>query len=99
MHLYRDEAMAEVSLGGETKKMCGCKGDTLRRDALKRARLRCVGEWVHAAVARTGGERSWSWAAENRSTTTIGPPHLGQRHRGWVVSAVEGSDWFFGGVA
>src|SRR3974390_2924930 len=29
--------MAEVSLGGDRKKMSGCNGDTLRRDALKRA--------------------------------------------------------------
>src|SRR5271169_5301341 len=29
--------MAEVSLGGDRKKMSGSNGDTLRRDALKRA--------------------------------------------------------------
>jgi hypothetical protein len=28
--------MAEVSSGGERKRMSGCNGDTLRRDALKR---------------------------------------------------------------
>ena len=28
--------MAEVSPGGERKRMSGCNGDTLRRDALKR---------------------------------------------------------------
>ena len=27
----------------------------------------------------------------NRSTTTIGPPQLGQRHSGWVVGELEGS--------
>jgi hypothetical protein len=42
--------------------------------------MRCVGEF-HAAVARSGGERSWSCAAVNRSTTAIGPPHLGQRQQ------------------
>ena len=34
----------------------------------------------------------------NRSTTAIGPPHLGQRHSGCGVGAVDVSDWF-GGVA
>src|ERR1700741_1779870 len=46
-----------------------------------------------------GGERSWIWAAVNRSTTTMGPPHLGQRHSGCAVGAVEVSDSLFGGVA
>jgi len=32
----------------------------------------------------------------NRSTTTIGPPHLGQRHSGCAVGEVES---FFGEVA
>src|ERR1017187_7631179 len=50
-------------------------------------------------MARSGGERSWSCAAVNRSTTAIGPPHLGQRHSGCAVGAVEVSDSFFGGVA
>ena len=36
-HLWEDESMAEVSLGGDRKKIFGCNGDTLRRDALKRA--------------------------------------------------------------
>src|SRR5260370_40996800 len=35
--LCKDESMAEVSLGGDRKKVSGCKGDTLRRDAPKRA--------------------------------------------------------------
>jgi hypothetical protein len=35
----------------------------------------------------------------NRSTTAIGPPHLGQRHSGCAVGAVDVSDSFFGGVA
>jgi len=41
-------------------------------------------EWeCHAATpASRGGERSWSWAAESLSRTTMGPPHLGQRQRG-----------------
>ena len=36
-HLCKGESMAEVSLGGERKKMSGGKRGTLRRDALKRA--------------------------------------------------------------
>jgi hypothetical protein len=31
----------------------------------------------------------------NRSTTAIGPPHLGQRHSGCTVGAVGASDSFF----
>jgi hypothetical protein len=36
-HLCEDESMAEVSLGGDRKKMSGGDGDTLRRDALQGA--------------------------------------------------------------
>jgi hypothetical protein len=35
--LCKDESMAEVSRGGDRKKMSGGNGDTLRRDARKRA--------------------------------------------------------------
>jgi len=35
----------------------------------------------------------------SRSTPAIGPAHLGQRHQGWVVGAIEGSDWACGGTA
>jgi hypothetical protein len=31
---------------------------------------------------RNGGERSWSWAAESFSMTTMGPPHWGQSQTG-----------------
>ena len=34
--LCKDESMAEVSRGGDRKKLSGGNGDTLRRDALKR---------------------------------------------------------------
>jgi hypothetical protein len=37
MELCKGESMAEVSLGEDEKKMGGCNGGTLRRDALKRA--------------------------------------------------------------
>jgi hypothetical protein len=36
-HLCKDESMAEVSLGGDRKKMSGGHENTLRQDALKRA--------------------------------------------------------------
>ena len=36
-HLCKDELMGDVSLDGDRKKVSGCSGDTLRRDALKRA--------------------------------------------------------------
>jgi hypothetical protein len=38
-------------------------------------------EAFHAAEVSNGGERSWISAAVSFSTTTIGPPHLGQRQR------------------
>ena len=40
----KDESMAEVSLGGERKKMSGGKGDTLR--ARRSAASRQCGVWV-----------------------------------------------------
>src|SRR5437879_12085498 len=47
----------------------------------------------HAAVTRTGGERSWIRAAVSLSMTTIGPPHLGQSQSGLgcVEAEVSGS--------
>ena len=36
-HLCEHESMAEVSLGGDRKKIFGSNGDALGRDALKRA--------------------------------------------------------------
>jgi len=41
--ISKDESMAEVSLGEDRKKMSGCNGDTLRRDALKRADIAMCG--------------------------------------------------------
>src|SRR6202030_3076719 len=60
-----------------------------------------LGLWAsdfHAAVTRSGGERSWSCAAVNRWTTAIGPPQLGQRHSGCAVGVIDVSDSCFGGV-
>jgi len=95
----KDESMAEVNLGRDRKKMFGWKGDTLRPEALKCAEGAVCGRVVHAAVVRSGVERSWSCAAVNRSTTTIAPPHLGQRHSDCAVGGVDVSDSLFGGVA
>jgi hypothetical protein len=36
-HLRKGESVTEVGLGGDSKRMFGCKEDILRRDALKRA--------------------------------------------------------------
>ena len=46
--------MAEVSRGGDRKKMSGCSGDTLRRDALKRAESAVCGRVISC---RRGQER------------------------------------------
>src|SRR5437870_6623477 len=46
----------------------------------KRAKNSSSIELFHAAVS-SGGDRSWISAAVSFSTTTIGPPHLGQRQR------------------
>ena len=35
--LCKDESMVEVDLGRDRKRMSGWKGDTLRRDAVKRS--------------------------------------------------------------
>ena len=45
-HLCKDESMAEVSLAGDRKKMSGGNGDTLRRDALKRAERAVCGRVI-----------------------------------------------------
>ena len=45
-----------------------------------------------AAPASGGGERSWSWAALNRSMTRMHPPHFGQRQRGLASGVVDVSD-------
>ena len=42
--LCKDESMPEVSLGGDRKRMSGRNGDTLRRNALKRAESAVWGE-------------------------------------------------------
>jgi len=43
MQLYKHEAMTEASLGEETKKISGCNGDTLRREAPKGAAISVCG--------------------------------------------------------
>jgi hypothetical protein len=42
-HLGKDKSMAGVTRGGEKKKMSGCNGDTLRRDALKGGEIAVCG--------------------------------------------------------
>src|SRR3974377_657394 len=50
--------------------------DRARREAAKDSGWR---EAFHAAEVSNGGERSWISGAVSLSTTTIGPPPVGQR--------------------
>jgi len=54
--LCKDEWMAEVHLGRDRKKMSGWKGDTLRREALKRSEC---GAWASDFM------QPWPGAVEN----------------------------------
>ena len=54
-HLRKDESMAEVSLGEDRKKMSGCNGDTLRRDALQRADRAVCGR----VISCSRGQERW----------------------------------------
>src|SRR5437868_13111772 len=53
--MCEDESMAEMSLGGDRKKMSGGKGDTLRRDALKRADRAVCGR----VISSSRGQERW----------------------------------------
>ena len=53
--MCEDESMAEMSLGGDRKKMSGGKGDTLRRDALKRADRAVCGR----VISCSRGQERW----------------------------------------
>jgi hypothetical protein len=66
--------------GGRGRK----KGSVWQQDreavsAVAAGRVFALERVLHAAAVTSGGERSWSSAAVNRSMTFIGPPHLGQR--------------------
>ncbi len=50
-----EESMAEVSQGGDRKKMSGCSGDTLRRGALKRADSAVCGQ----VISCSRGQEWW----------------------------------------
>ena len=54
-HLCKDEAMVEVRLGGDGRKMSGSNGDTLRRDALKRADSAVCGR----VISCSRGQERW----------------------------------------
>src|SRR5262244_3849503 len=60
-----------------------------RRDRARREGAKDSGwrEAFHATEVSNGGERSWISAAVSLSTTTIGPPHLGQRQRQFEPAA------------
>ena len=52
-------------------------------------------EPFHAATATSGGERNWISTAVSVSTSTIGPPHLGQNQVS-QEEGLEGSGLFDG---
>lgn len=54
-HLSKDESMTEVSTGRDRKKMSGCNGDTLRRDALKRVDSAVCGR----VISCSRGQERW----------------------------------------
>jgi hypothetical protein len=71
MHLYKDEATAEVSLGEETKKMSGCNGDTLRRDALKGTEIAVCGRVISCSC----GQEWWRTELELRRGESFDDGH------------------------
>jgi len=54
-YLGKDESMAEMSLDGERKKISGGNGDTLPRDALKRADSAVCGR----VISCSGDQERW----------------------------------------
>ena len=71
-----------VGLGRDTKKVIWWEQGRRRRSAVSRAEFRLWASHFMQPWDQSGGERSWSCAAVSRSTTAIGPPHLGQRQSG-----------------
>ena len=53
--LCEDESMAGVTGGRERKKMSGCKGDTLRRDALRGGDIAVCGR----VISCSRGQERW----------------------------------------
>ncbi len=83
----------ERSLWRNRKKRLVRRQDAEGRSVAKHAKFSGCGRRFHAAtVTRTGGERSWIWAAVSLSMTTMGPPHLGQSQSGVGSLAREASD-------
>ena len=76
------ELRFDAILSDGVKKVSSGEGDTLRGEALQRNGSWGCSQVISCSHDSLGGERSWSCAAVNRWTTTIGPPHLGQRHSG-----------------
>src|SRR3989442_13123721 len=76
---------------GSWKKRFVLRQGAEERSTPKRAKGSSSREWFHTAAVTTGGERSWISTAVSLSTTTIGPPHLGQRQRS-LKSSLEEAD-------
>lgn len=83
-------------MGGDWKRgaLFGDKKSTPLRQVAKGTDRGGLDFQFHAAPARKGGERSWSWAAVSLSMTAMGPPHLGQSQ--WGVGSWAGE--VFGSV-
>jgi hypothetical protein len=90
--LCKDEAMAEVSLGGDRKGISGRNGDTLRRNALKRVDGAVYGR----VISCSRGQERWrtelelccreSFDNDHRSTAVGAAPYgLG----GWCGALVK----------
>jgi hypothetical protein len=75
---------------GRWRKTFVMRQGTAAGSTAKRTKDSSSSKWFHAAAVTAGGERSWISVAVNLSTTTIGPPHWGQRQRpleSWVHKA------------
>lgn len=79
---YRGGRAEEVENG-----VLFCVKDAERQSTPRGAQDAGWREAFHAAEVSNGGDRSWISAAMNLSTTSIGPPHLGQRQRPFESAA------------
>jgi hypothetical protein len=84
--VYR-ERVSQRQRGESWKKRFTLRQGTEGDSARKRVKGSSWRESSHAAAVSRGGERSWISAAVNLWTTTIGPPHLGQRQRSFDSEA------------
>ena len=78
--MCKDESMTEVDLGRDRKKMSGWKGDTLRRNALKRGDSAVCGRMISCSRGQAGWGtelelcRRESFDNDHRSTAVRAAP-------------------------